>query len=159
MASVIPATPDAGLNAHASELSPPSSQGVPLASPTNGSHGANANGKRPLSTLDVNGDAYPPSRSTVPTTSEPGVVHTHEASGYKWTKQEDEPGWAWKNKKALDEYHRAYDTLVMKDLKIGGELILARSQGCLRLTTADRYGDPFAMADEELATMRSQTQQ
>ena len=117
MTSVNPATPS---NVLASELSPPSSQGVPLVSPING---ANANGKRPLSTLDVNGDAPPFVRSDWAPPTEPAIVHTHEASGYKWTRQEDEPGWAWKNKKALDEYHRAYDTLIMKDFKIGGEFI------------------------------------
>jgi len=126
MTSVNPATPDTrshelnALNALASELSPPSSQGVPLLSPING---ANANGKRPLSTLDVNGDAPPSVRSDWAPATEPAVVHTHEVSGYKWTRQEDEPGWAWKNKKALDEYHRAYDTMIMKDFKIGGEFI------------------------------------
>jgi len=114
-----PATPDTRSSALASELSPPSSQGVPLASPV---YGANANGKRPLSTLDVNGDAPPSLRSAQVAAPEPAEVQTHQSSGYTWTKQEDEPGWAWKSKRAVDEANRAQDSLIMKDLRIGGEL-------------------------------------
>ncbi|GAB7338976.1 hypothetical protein MBLNU457_5645t1 [Dothideomycetes sp. NU457] len=138
-ASFTPVTPDTRSNALTSELSPPSSQGVPIASPL---HGANANGKRPLSTLDVNGDAPPPLRSAQAAASGPAEVQTHQPSGYTWTKQEDEPGWSWKSKRALDEANRAQDSLVMKDLRVG-----------------DRYGDPFAMADQEQAMMKSQGQQ
>jgi len=103
------------------DISPPNSQGMPTAS-----IGANANGKRPLSTVDI-GEA--PMRVAV----EPPKIKTHEQSGYTWVRQEEEPGWAWKNKRAVDEANRAYEGLLMKDFGVG-----------------NRYGDPFEMADREL---------
>jgi len=102
------------------DLSPPNSQGVPL--PSASVRRANANGKRPLSTIDGNGDAPPAPRSAqVSSTTEPPQIKTHEPSGYSWVKPEDEPGWAWKNKRAVDEANRAYDGLLMKDQRIGGK--------------------------------------
>ena len=47
---------------------------------------------------------------------------THERSGYTWGREEDAPGYAWMNKKALDEFHRAWDSLVHKDFMVKGEL-------------------------------------
>ncbi|KAK8196576.1 hypothetical protein M8818_006741 [Zalaria obscura] len=98
--------------------------------------GANANGKRPLSTLDSNGD---PVAGSSRAHGESQQLKTHEASGYSWLRQEDEPGWGWRNKKAVDEAARAYDSLVYKDKRIG-----------------NRWGDPFEIADRELAVLRSQ---
>lgn len=48
-------------------------------------------------------------------------VKTHQKSGYQWSRNEDEPGFAWINKKALDECARAYETLQHKDSYIGSE--------------------------------------
>lgn len=48
---------------------------------------------------------------------------THDRSGYTWSREEDAPGYAWLNKKALDEYHRAWDSLVHKDSTVRGESI------------------------------------
>ncbi|KAJ9627876.1 hypothetical protein H2203_003094 [Taxawa tesnikishii (nom. ined.)] len=120
-----PATPSAQtLPAHLADLSPPNSQGgVPLPANMKDS-GANANGKRPISTLDGNGDVG---------------VKTHPASGYTWTKPEDEPGYLWKNKRAVEDAHKAHDSLVYKDYGV-----------------LDRYGDPLEMADRELAMMGSE---
>jgi len=137
-----PATPyrtAIGFLADPGDLSPPSSQGMPLASPS--TTGANANGKRPLSTLDTNGEAAPIARNTA-TPLEPQKVKTHEQSGYTWVRQEDEPGWAWRNKRAVDEANRAYEGLLTKDIVVG-----------------NHYGDPFEMADRELALMKSQMRQ
>ncbi|KAF2722820.1 hypothetical protein K431DRAFT_293161 [Polychaeton citri CBS 116435] len=39
----------------------------------------------------------------------------HEASGYTWTRDEDMPGWAWRNTKAMDEAARAADAIVHKE--------------------------------------------
>ena len=47
---------------------------------------------------------------------------THESSGYQWSRAEDEPGYAWMNKKALDEFHRAAEALVHKEHMVKGEL-------------------------------------
>ena len=58
---------------------------------------------------------------------------THERSGYQWSRAEDEPGYAWTNKKAVDEYHRAADALVHKDSMVKGELAvtdLGSTIGC-----------------------------
>ena len=49
---------------------------------------------------------------------------THERSGYQWNRAEDEPGYAWLNKKAMDEYHRAADGLVHKDSMILGMFVV-----------------------------------
>lgn len=40
---------------------------------------------------------------------------THTPSGYTWTRAEDEPGYSWLNKKALDEASRAWDNMSHKD--------------------------------------------
>ena len=96
--------------------------------------GANANGKRPLSTLDSNGDSL----STVPGQKAGGSaaglgelfqVKTHQESGYSWTKAEDEPGWSWKNKRAQDEAKRAWEGLVMKDKRIGSQCAYRTATG------------------------------
>ncbi|TKX19976.1 hypothetical protein C1H76_7860 [Elsinoe australis] len=122
------------------DLSPPSSQGVPgLPSPH--PH-ANANGKRPLSTLDPNGASQPLTRANMSSatgTVEAQEVKTHQPSGYSWTRTEDEPGYAWKNKRAMEEAERAWGAILHKDRKIG-----------------NRFGDPFELADREAAQMASQ---
>ena len=94
---------------------------------------ANANGKRPINTISNGTDdteeliamqtgangagAAGKARQEFPT-------KTHERSGYQWNRAEDEPGHAWMNKKALDEYHRAADALVHKDSVVKGECLL-----------------------------------
>lgn len=121
-----PATPSAQtLPAHLADLSPPNSQGgVPLPANMKDS-GANANGKRPISTLDGNGDVGGPAASAglrsarVPDAQ--SQVKTHPASGYTWTKPEDEPGYLWKNKRAVEDAHKAHDSLVYKDYGVLGE--------------------------------------
>ncbi|KAF4547854.1 Hypothetical protein D9617_35g090050 [Elsinoe fawcettii] len=120
-----------------SDLSPPSSQTAPLPSPR-----ANANGKRPLSTLDNNVElSHPTTRSANAATTkdaEPQEVKTHQPSGYTWVKTEDEPGYSWKNKRAIEEAERAWGTILHKDRKVG-----------------NRYGDPFEVADSEAAIIAS----
>ena len=106
-------------------LSPPDSQhrttrsgNMPTAA--SGSAIANANGKRPLNTisngLDDGGEGARPidhPRREFPT-------QTHAASGYKWDRAEDEPGYAWLNKKAKDEMERAVAGMVHKDNVVQG---------------------------------------
>lgn len=151
---------------HLAEMSPPNSQGVPLPTTVPGLSGANANGKRPLSTIDSNGEAI----HTIPvlrgggqsgsTHAEPAAVMTHPASGYSWSKPEDEPGYLWKNKRAVEDANRAWDSVVLKEKRIGSKCDTQSGHSCSEysLTFLDRYGDPFEMADRELAMMTSQQQ-
>jgi hypothetical protein len=52
-------------------------------------------------------------RSNAPT-------QTHASSGYRWTRAEDEPGYAWTNKKAFDEMGRAWEGLAHRDVVVKG---------------------------------------
>ncbi|PNS16189.1 hypothetical protein CAC42_1952 [Sphaceloma murrayae] len=134
-----PTSPLAALTTTA-DLSPPSSQG-PLPSPQ-----ANANGKRPLSTLDTSSEG-PVTRSAASAAAgqssavETQEVKTHAASGYTWSKTEDEPGYGWKNKRAMEEAERAWGSILHKERKIG-----------------NRYGDPFEMAVWEESLLAGQRQ-
>jgi hypothetical protein len=100
-----------------SELSPPNSQGGPSSlaheGPTafsNSPSMLNANGKR--------------LRPQVPLASGSGDVgeqtaaHTDSATGYQWTKPEDQPGHEWKNNRAREDEMRALDQIVDKSSQI-----------------------------------------
>lgn len=121
--------------------SPPDSQHRNTAMPTSasGSAIANANGKRPLNTISngvdegddlvvmqtaglngAGGAASATGGGGKGVAKQEFPTRTHERSGYQWNRAEDEPGYAWMNKKALDEYHRALDGLVHKDHVIRG---------------------------------------
>lgn len=106
-----------------SELSPPTSHGrglfsdsaVPTATPTQiqasgASSALNENGKR---TLAIGASSK--------------GVQTHAQSGYRWERDEDAPGYAWKNKRAQEDAHRSWDNVLEKDKMIG-----------------NRYGDVLA---------------
>lgn len=54
---------------------------------------------------------------------------THQASGYTWSRPEDEPGYAWLNKKAVDEAARAWDGLLHKDFAVKGMFSCGRIPG------------------------------
>jgi hypothetical protein len=90
---------------------------------------ANANGKRPLNTISNGADETDEVLAMQASGSAAGKVavraefptKTHERSGYQWNREEDTPGYAWMNKKALDEYHRAVDGMVHKDHMVRGE--------------------------------------
>lgn len=51
-------------------------------------------------------------------TSVLNIRQTHP-SGYSWIRDEDAPGFGWKNKKATDDYMRAMDQIIDKDRMIG----------------------------------------
>jgi hypothetical protein len=98
-----------------------------------GSAIANANGKRPINTISNGTDDTEELIAMQTGANSAGAAgkgvarqefptKTHEQSGYQWNRAEDEPGHAWMNKKALDEYHRAVDALVHKDSMVKGEL-------------------------------------
>lgn len=46
---------------------------------------------------------------------------THQQGGYSWSRAEDEPGYSWTNKKAQDEYTRAWEGLQHKDSMVKSE--------------------------------------
>lgn len=46
----------------------------------------------------------------------------HEASGYSWDREEDSPGFAWKNRKAQEEFRRQWEGLLEKDKMVTSEL-------------------------------------
>lgn len=122
-------------------LSPPGSQGADIPSNTtpqgrgmtisSSSSGANANGKRPLNHIS-NGvdtaeeDAERLARAGVssrPGSSDASATFTpqvHAKSGYTWDRPEDAPGYGWSNKKAQDEYNRAWEHVVHKQLAVKG---------------------------------------
>lgn len=91
----------------ASEISPPNSQ--PHArDPT--SLTLNANGKRPLSLA----------QSALAQSAANSVQASHHdtETGYSWSKQEDAPGYEWKNTRAREEEARALDAIVDKGHQI-----------------------------------------
>ena len=113
-------------------LSPPDSQHR-SAMPTSatGSAIANANGKRPINTISNGADETDDMQAAGSALGSSGgsgagkaraefATKTHQQSGYQWNRAEDEPGYAWLNKKALDEYHRAFDGLVHRDYMVKG---------------------------------------
>lgn len=110
---------------------------------------ANANGKRPLNHIsngtDHEGlvDEEEPNTTalledddatTVTMGGNAQTTHdlppkTHAPSGYTWNRIEDEPGYAWMNKKAVDECNRAWDTLTHRDLMVKGESCTTKWRG------------------------------
>lgn len=103
-----PATPmNASIaNLTAAELSPPNSQSAPRDTSTLSST-VNANGKRPLS-LAQNVQVG---------------THSDADTGYSWSKQDEQPGWEWKNTRAREEENRALDSMVDLGAQIKCELL------------------------------------
>lgn len=97
----------------AAELSPPNSQ--PGSAAPRDTTNLNANGKRPLSLAhgagaggsSANGVAGPSAQA-----------HMDAESGYSWSKQEEQPGWEWRNPRAREEESRALDQMV----DLGGQI-------------------------------------
>jgi len=107
-------------------LSPPDSQyriqaNMPISAP--GLAGANANGKRPIQTISngTEDDGHNLAAATTGKARQEFPPQTHAPSGYTWSRTEDEPGYAWMNKKALDESHRAWDQLVHREHMVKSE--------------------------------------
>lgn len=104
-------------------LSPADSQSQTLPTmPTSasGAHLANSNGKRPHGSLS-NGADEDEAVETMPNAGRSNApTQTHASSGYRWIRAEDEPGFAWNNKKALDEMGRAWDSLAHRDVVVKG---------------------------------------
>ncbi|KAF1943203.1 hypothetical protein EJ02DRAFT_465104 [Clathrospora elynae] len=103
-----PATPhNANLNlaSNSNELSPPNSQ-TQSRDPSSLALGVNSNGKRPLST----------GMTQLATNLPEGEgVHRDAETGYQWSMQEDQPGFAWKNARVREEEARAWDSIVDKE--------------------------------------------
>ncbi len=103
-----PVTPHNSNLAGVNEISPPNSQ-----STTRETLGVNSNGKRPLST----------GVAQAATSNGAGGSGTHHdaETGYQWSKQEDQPGFEWKNTRAREEEARALDSIVDKGSMIKRE--------------------------------------
>lgn len=48
-----------------------------------------------------------------------GQADVHQASGYTWQREDDAPGFKWKSKRALEEGARAWESVLLKESKIG----------------------------------------
>lgn len=122
-----------------------------------GSYIANSNGKRPHGAL-TNG-AEEDEVENMPNAGKP--VKTHNGSGYRWTRAEDEPGYSWSNKKAFDEMNKAWDGLVHKDamvkcecFSVGAVILTSALEGSnADLCTSGRFGDPLDVADKEQSVL------
>jgi hypothetical protein len=134
-----PATPmNASIQnlAAAPELSPPNSQGGPAnlpREPSTLSSAVNANGKRPLSLAQT--------ASTMPQ-----GTHTDSDTGYSWSRQEEQPGWEWKNTRAREDESRALDAMVDLGSQIKSMCHLGGARSIFACKTDDwvaRYGDPL----------------
>ncbi|KXT06421.1 hypothetical protein AC578_6069 [Pseudocercospora eumusae] len=127
-------------------LSPPDSQhretrsssSTNMPTSASGSSIANSNGKRPLQTISNGADDMEELQAMANGKARADqVVKTHP-SGYQFSRVEDEPGYAWLNKKAQDEYQRAWDQLTHKDAMV-----------------KNRFGDTFEMVEKERAIAAS----
>ncbi|KAL9092280.1 MAG: hypothetical protein Q9165_004454 [Trypethelium subeluteriae] len=120
----------------ASELSPPNSQSRNLGTGATTSLGittaqvvldmAGASGS--TNGVGTSGSTTNP-RTGGSTAVAAGQVKVHEPTGYQWVRPEDEPGYAWKNRKAQEEALKALDQVVDKERMIGakfGDLLMER---------------------------------
>ncbi|ORY13753.1 hypothetical protein BCR34DRAFT_599716 [Clohesyomyces aquaticus] len=107
-----------------SELSPPNSQG-PSQLANRDDILAAALGRSPSTSLNANGKRV---RTSVlaSTTSASETTTVDTETGYTWTKQEEQPGWDWKNTRAREDEARAWEHIVDK-----GSMIKTK------------YGDPL----------------
>jgi hypothetical protein len=106
-----PATPHNSNLTGVNEISPPNSQPT-----TRETLGVNSNGKRPLST----------GLAQAVTSSGTCGSGTHQdaETGYQWSKQEDQPGFEWKNTRAREEEARALDSIVDKGSMVRRKCLL-----------------------------------
>ena len=81
----------------------------------------------------------------------------HQPSGYTWSREEDQPGYAWNSPKAIGEANKAWDGMVHKELMVKSAYAgtVGRYNGAKTDMCTDRYGDPFEMADREQAVLNS----
>ncbi|KAK4507748.1 hypothetical protein PRZ48_001483 [Zasmidium cellare] len=123
--------------------SPPDSQHRSMPTSASGSSIANSNGKRPIQTIsNGNDDVEELAAMANGKARQDAPAKTHQLSGYSWNRAEDEPGYAWTNKKAQDEYARAWEGVQHKDAMV-----------------KNRYGDPFEAVEREQAILASLKQQ
>ncbi|KAF2088853.1 hypothetical protein K490DRAFT_55477 [Saccharata proteae CBS 121410] len=149
-AAIIPNAPStpAAQASSLSELSPPSSQGAPSQANASQPRDAsiNANGKRIHSTALAGGVPYAlgshsyggsvgnvsPLQHHALSSAAEGSRRGGDVAGYTWDKESETPGYAWLNKKAMDEWAKAEEMIIEKD----------------RMVRA-KYGDPFDWVDRE----------
>ncbi|KAF2472101.1 uncharacterized protein BDR25DRAFT_259491 [Lindgomyces ingoldianus] len=105
-----------------SELSPPNSQGPSQLAGRDESFVA-ALARTPSTSLNANGKRV---RSAVMTAGVADSTQVDPETGYCWTKQEEQPGWEWKNTRAREDESRALEHIQDK-----GSMIKTK------------YGDPL----------------
>ncbi|KAF2234636.1 hypothetical protein EV356DRAFT_515020 [Viridothelium virens] len=119
-----------------SELSPPNSQSRNFATGSTTSTGNTAaqvvfdmaGGSGSTNGVGASGSTTNP-RAGGSTTVAAGQIKVHEPTGYQWIRQEEEPGYAWKNRKAQEEAMKMLDQVVDKERMIGakfGDLLMER---------------------------------
>ena len=139
-----PATPhnNALTNITARELSPPNSQ----SQARDQSLGVNSNGKRPLST-GMTASASTIQGEGAGAGAGAGGSHQDADTGYQWSRQEDQPGWEWKNNRAREDEIRSLDSIIDKSHMIRREYSPYTVEGVWSGTFANyvvvRYGDPL----------------
>lgn len=120
-----PETPSTRPQTSSFDLSPPNSQGppAPISTLASSASAPNANGKRPLSTLESTHDPASPIQPAMLRTTNGAALErqTHQPSGYSWTQPEDAPGYAWRNKRAVEDAERAWATVLDKDKRVASE--------------------------------------
>jgi hypothetical protein len=90
-----------------SEVSPPNSQ--PQARGQ-----VNSNGKRPLSTGMTTSTGVEGASAGAGA----GGIHRDADTGYQWSRQEDQPGFEWKNTRAREDELRALESIIDKNQMI-----------------------------------------
>ena len=105
-----------------SELSPPTSHG-PHASGSNSAQPSELSVATSMerSTLNENGKRVAARSADLGNgiAKSGQIQQQHKPTGYTWDREEDAPGYSWKNKKAQEDYARSWDNIVGKDQMIG----------------------------------------
>ncbi|KAI9656880.1 MAG: hypothetical protein M1821_003519 [Bathelium mastoideum] len=108
-----------------SELSPPSSQSRQASSSTNTTSNALAQSALGIASDSAMGTALTNGVGPLANTRSGGAsagtgeIKVHEGTGYQWIRVEDEPGYAWRNRKAQEEAMKALEQIVDKEKMIG----------------------------------------
>lgn len=77
----------------------------------------------------------PSSQPTLDATAAPAHEQVHQPTGYRWSKEEDAPGYLWKRKAAQRDAQTAWDGLLDKDRMVGttyGDIGLEEAERRLR---------------------------
>lgn len=133
--------------AFASELSPPTSQDPPDQNGIQDIHNDTMDlepNRTPRDARAKEVEGYPSGVHESNSAEQYGPADEHGRSG----EEEQEPGYAWNNKKARDEYHKAMEFVVDKNFSLR-KIPIAKRVSMMVMSEADissflgEYGDPF----------------